>query len=281
MTASPNGTLLITVATALGLLASPRASAAPKKCPYDQAVDPSGHCVGLFACPDGMIPIPGVSFTMGKAGAKDDQGPAHKVSLSPYCIDRTEVTAKAYRACMAAGACQAPVYDEARCDALHEERGDHPANCATWDAADGYCRWAGKRLPTEAEWELAARGQDGRSFPWGNAAPSKARVVASLNGRWLTDTASVGSVPQGASPWGALDMSGNVCELVSDYYAEYAADAVTDPKGPASGKLHVCRGGSLNNRDGDAISTTFRRVGYSTGSSDELTGFRCAATPAR
>lgn len=276
-------TLALAMSAALGLLAAAPASAAPKKkCPYDQMVDESGHCVGMFGCPDGMIPIPETTFTMGKQGAKDNQGPAHKVTLSPYCIDRTEVTNKAFRACVAAGACKAPIYNAELCNPLHADRDDHPANCVTWDNADAFCRWAGKRLPTEAEWELAARGKDGRRFPWGNGGPTKARVHASTNGRWLTKTAPVGSLPKGASPWGALEMSGNVCELVADFFADRYPDGdVSNPTGPRVGTLRICRGGSLNNRDGASLSATFRRRGYLPGSTDELTGLRCAAPPQR
>ncbi|TNF22955.1 MAG: formylglycine-generating enzyme family protein [Deltaproteobacteria bacterium] len=273
--------LTVTTCAAVAVLSAAPDALAGKKCPYDQMRDEHGHCVGIFACPEGMIPIPETTFTMGKAGARDDQGPAHKVSLSPYCIDRTEVTNAAFRDCIAAGACEKPTYDEERCNPLHADRDAHPANCVTWSNAEAFCRWAGKRLPTEAEWELAARGKAGRRFPWGGGGPSKRNVHASMNGRWLTETAPVGSYPKGASPWGALDMSGNVCELVADFYAPYTADDVQNPTGPKLGTLHICRGGSLNNRDGASLSATFRRRGYATGSTDELTGLRCAAPPKR
>jgi len=270
-------TLILTTFTAFGLVAVAPGASAAKKCPYDQARDEHGNCVGIFACPEGMIPIPETTFTMGKKGARDGQGPAHQVSLTRYCIDRTEVTNEAFRECIAAGACKKPDYDEERCNPLHADRDEHPANCVTWENADAYCKWKKQRLPTEAEWELAARGKAGRRYPWGGGAPNKRRVHASTNGRWLTETAPVGSYPRGASPWGALDMSGNVCELVADFHGPYSKEKVHNPTGPEKGFLHVCRGGSLNNRDGASLSATFRRVGYSPGSTDELTGFRCAA----
>ncbi|PIE19433.1 MAG: hypothetical protein CSA66_02360 [Proteobacteria bacterium] len=235
--------------------------------------------VGADGCPEGMVRIEAGTFTMGKRGASGDRGPAHEVTLSAYCIDETEVTVAAYRRCVDGGGCEAP-REGKHCNFGLGGREDHPVNCVTWAQADRYCRWIGGRLPTEAQWERAARGDDGRRFPWGSARATRRRAHFS-KGAWLTDSLPVKSLPKGKSPYGLWQMAGNVCELVSDYYAErYPERPVTDPQGPDSGSRRVCRGGSFNNRRADAISTTFRRRGYSPGSTDELTGMRCAADPA-
>lgn len=253
----------------------PAEAARGKKCPAGQVAD-GKHCVGDHACPDGMVPIPGLTFTMGDAKAKDHRAPARKVTVSPFCIDKTEVTTTAWRACEASGACPR-IERDTLCNVDDDAYADHPINCVTWEGADAFCRSVGKRLPTEAEWEAAARGTDGRRWPWGNARPTIRHAHWTTGGKWRTRTAKVGSYPRGASPFGVLDMAGNVCELVADHYGPYPDRDEVDPSGPDSGAYRICRGGSLNNRDGDALSATFRRMGYRPGSTDELTGVRCAA----
>jgi formylglycine-generating enzyme required for sulfatase activity len=143
------------------------------------------------------------------------------------------------------------------------DRPAHPINCVDWDQAMAYCRWKGKRLPTEAEWEYAARGNDGRIFPWGNEAPSAKRLNVcgsecaamakrELSAEWpayyndddgWAATAPVGSYPEGASPFGALDMAGNVAEWTADWYGVYSTKAETNPQGPRTGTSRVSRGG--------------------------------------
>ncbi|MCB9732598.1 MAG: SUMF1/EgtB/PvdO family nonheme iron enzyme [Deltaproteobacteria bacterium] len=256
------------------LVAAPGLAGAAPGCKKGQVADAAGKCVD--ACPAGMQYVPGGTFTMGDPKADDDRGPAHEVTLSPYCIDTYEVTAKAYAACQKDGACS-ETQTYSGCNVPREKFADHPANCVTWEQARDYCAHVGKRLPTEAEWEMAARGTDGRRFPWGNQKPTLSRAHWSTGGHLYIDTVKPGSKKGGASPYGVQDMAGNVCELVSDVWApRYPSGAQTDPQGAASGEYHVCRGGSYNNRDADAISATMRRHGYSTGSTDELTGFRCA-----
>jgi formylglycine-generating enzyme required for sulfatase activity len=149
-----------------------------------------------------------------------------------------------------------------------DDRPDHPINCVDWEMAGAYCAWRDRRLPTEAEWEYAARGGDDRLYPWGNEPPSALRL--DLCGRecaaaakreldevwvpmydaddgWAT-TAPVGSFPAGASRFGALDMAGNVWEWTADWYGPYAAGSETDPRGPAAGTSRVSRGGGWATR---------------------------------
>jgi formylglycine-generating enzyme required for sulfatase activity len=157
--------------------------------------------------------------------AGEDTG---RVFVDTFYIDRTEVTVAQYRACVEAGACTDPgIIDREACNWQRPDSADHPINCVNWFQASKYCHWKDKRLPLEAEWEKAARGEDGRKFPWGNnefsATSEKWANVADLVGTDYKDgfkmTAPVGTFPRGASPDEALDMAGNVYEWVSDRIA--------------------------------------------------------------
>jgi len=222
--------------------------------------------------------------------------------LSAYCIDRTEVTVAAYTQCVAAGGCSAALHTvnwkgyvgnnvkrySGWCN--QEDRPDHPINCVDWDQAAVYCTWKGKRLPTEAEWEYAARGGDGRAYPWGNDAPSAKRLNAcdhecvamqpgwsamyDGNDGWET-TAPVGSYPEGGSPFGALDMAGNVWEWTADWYGVYTTQAETNPQGPRTGTSRVFRGGGWITQDASKTRAAFRAWNTPTARDCDL-GFRCA-----
>src|SRR6201999_2606732 len=143
-----------------------------------------------------------------------------------------------YAACFAAGACSAP-----NCP-WDCSKSDYPATCVTWDQAKSFCDWAGKRLPTEAEWELAARGTDALKYPWGSDDPDCSLTNMAGCG---DETMAVGSLPDGASPYGALDMAGHVVGVVADYYdaAYYASSPSDNPTGPESGSRYGGRGGGF------------------------------------
>ena len=248
--------------------------------------------------PEAMVMIPQGSFIMGCSTATDPQcrgfeRPAHEVMLDAYLIDRHEVTVAEYRKCVKFGKCAKPVSseDNQRCNWGSPERDDHPINCVSWAEADGYCRWAGKRLPTEAEWEKAARGTDGRKYPWGKQRPSCDQAVTGRQspGCGKAHTWPVCSTPQGNSPYGLCDMVGNVWEWVGDWYAAdtYALDMetvkgelekqppVVAPKGPSQGFERVLRGGSWTSRLPESLRTATRFY-----FKPEVTlgnfGFRCA-----
>src|SRR5579872_1144820 len=205
-----------------------------------QGSDPPPSCQGDAAASD-TVTVPAGNFLIGcnatvDTDCRDDERPLHTVSLGAFKIERTEVSQDQYATCVSAGACTAPscTWDCAQ--------GDHPAGCVEWAQAKAYCAWAGRRLPTEAEWEAAARGSDGRKYPWGNDEPDCTRAKMSGCGA-VSD--SVGQHPTGASPYGALDMAGNVVEMVADWYEStyYQDSGTVDPTGPQTGKRYGGRGG--------------------------------------
>jgi formylglycine-generating enzyme required for sulfatase activity len=168
------------------------------------------------------------------------------VYVSTYWLDRYEVTNRQYRQCMESGGCGPPKDHSAYDDPA---LADHPVTNVTWTQARNYCVWRGKRLPTEAEWEKAARGTDGRLYPWGNTddmVKTRSRPVE----RTKNGTAPVGSIDFARSPYGVADLVMNVSEWVNDWYAEdfYRSSPSRDPQGPARGSFKVLRGGEANDR---------------------------------
>jgi formylglycine-generating enzyme required for sulfatase activity len=202
---------------------------------------------GGVTLPDEMALIPAGDFLMGTEDGLPDARPLHRVYLSSYLIDRYEVTNAQYRQCVDGGACGAPRDRETFDD---RERNGHPVVNVTWSQARAYCQWAGKRLPTEAEWEKAARGTDGRRYPWGNnemvieqhrPKGNEAKLTANGMGPIETDAAS-------ASPYGVYGLVGSVSEWVKDWYADdlYAVSSSRDPQGPLRGSFRVLRGAGWN-----------------------------------
>ena len=201
----------------------------------------------------------------------EPEKPAHKVYLDAFWIDQTEVTNGMYTECVSAGSCQASACQSSA--ALNGEK--QPVLCVDWAMAKIYCEWAGRRLPTEAEWEKGARGSDGRKYPWGiGIDPEKANYDLQIG-----KTSDVGSYPAGASPYGALDMAGNVSEWVADWLGPYSAATQRNPQGPTTGYFRVLRGGSWADNWWGTRSAF--RIGDYPSEKDQSKGFRCAmsATP--
>jgi eukaryotic-like serine/threonine-protein kinase len=308
------GVLGIAAASAAAVFAlrSP-AEPAPLASPTTPAVSvpaPSATAPVAAGCPEGMAEIPAGQFYMGSDSSdRDNEKPAHNVTLDTFCIDLYEVTVERYAACRKRGACpridnatasfpelvarERKSYDEL-CNRELAERMEHPANCVTWKDAETYCRREGKRLPTEAEWEYATRGPDGRIYPWGDETPTAGHM--NLCGKeckaWAKQagievwtkleeddgypaTAPVGKFPQGRSRFGPYDVVGNVWEWVADWDGSYAAGDVQNPTGPATGEKRVIRGGGWNGGDPSWARPAFR---YSRPPDirHPAIGFRCA-----
>lgn len=219
-----------------------------------------------------MATIPAGPFTMGCGSGGvcgEDEGPARTVTLSAFDLDITEVTQAAYAACVQAGSCTEPSDNYAP-----ESQGTYPVVNVSWSQAVAYCAFMSKRLPTEAEWEKAARGTDERTFPWGTESIDCGRANTLDCGGVALPAGVLGN---GASPYGALDMAGNVWEWTHDFYdATYYATAPTEnPPGPATGTSRVYRGGSFGNLPSLA-RTTNRADTYSPTVGGSGLGFRCA-----
>jgi formylglycine-generating enzyme required for sulfatase activity len=257
----------------------------PSPNPPEQAV----HVMPFLA---DMIKVPSGAFVMGSDHDGKSEKPAHRVQLTrAFYIDRTEVRADAYATCVEDGACSLNkvhagelVESVFGCN-TEKERPKHPANCVDRMQAEKYCTFVRKRLPTEAEWEYAARGTDAREFPWGNAAPTTCAqaILTGMTGECgeRKGTWEVGTAADGKSAFGALDMAGNVWEWVADGWDAYptpdardAADAVVDPKVVLvpTGK-GVLRGGSWDYSVTSAKATY--RLPFAATSGNASTGFRC------
>lgn len=222
-----------------------------------------------------MLQMPAGTFLMGSNAGGDDERPERVVNMPAYQIDRYEVTVGEFREFVkatnyrtSAELAGKPFGETWRVDNIGS-RFDHPVRYVSWWDADKYCRWLGKRLPTEAEWEYAARGNDGRTYPWGNDF-DPARVAPP------GDTTPVGFYLNNRSPIGAYDMAGNVWEWVNDWYRPdyYAQNENDNPQGPPQADQRVIRGGSFTNAPEDLRVT--RRIKDDPGSSHRDVGFRCA-----
>lgn len=299
----------------LGTTSGPRqVSVARPRCSGGQ-IFVSGSC----ACPSGMAPIPAGRFWMGSAegSAPLEQNPQRHVTMRSFCMDRTEVTVSAYRACVVAGACT-PAFNEPFienfdtydtrwwgrfCNAERSDADNHPINCVDWSQANEYCRWRDARLPTEAEWEYAARGPDARPYPWGNQSPGPSRlnvaggefriymqrirersqpqnhggnseVMFEEEDGWPS-TSPVGSYSQGASLFGLLDMAGNVSEWTADWYGDYVPSRTVNPRGAPRGEMRVHRGGDWTSSNPEDVRSAARSSDLPSSRQVEV-GFRCA-----
>lgn len=232
------------------------------------------------SCPEGMALVPASRFIMGSnSPAVRASQPAHPVQVEAFCLDVHEVTASLYRACVNAGACSKPAPLQPGCTLQAADLHDHPANCVSWFDANRYCQHLGKRLPTEAEWEFAAAGIDGRQYPWGNDPPQPHRLNACALGcaqasvaddDGFVATAPVGSYPGGRSAFGIEDLAGNVAEWTADAYRSY-----WDPAADENSEMRVVRGGSYASERRLAASTAFRTAASKYEQSSAI-GFRCA-----
>lgn len=225
---------------------------------------------------DGMeqVFVPAGEFEMGAADKEKNEKPVHTVYVDGFWIDKYEVSNAQYQQCVLAGKCTDVGY-------RNTVVADFPVTDPSWDDAVAYCAMMGKRLPTEAEWEKAARGTDGRNFPWGNEAPS-CRLANYGDCAVNRLEVKVGSYPAGASPYGALDMAGNVWEWVSDWYQEdyYSISPYSNPTGPESGVEKVVRGGGFYYAEGGYYIRTTVRFGF-TPTDQPTVGFRCLSPAAR
>ena len=216
-----------------------------------------------------QVYIPAGEFSMG-SGAKDKEILAHKVYMDAYWMDQTDVTNAMYAVCVKAGICTHPArYDRYFDDPKYA---DYPVVYVTWYAAQDFCTWEGGTLPTEAQWEKAARGWDGRPYPWGTSVPDI--TLLNYNGDH-EDIVSAYDYLIALSPYGLLQMSGNVRQWMSDWYQRtyYTISPYKDPQGPDSGEYKSLRGGAFDD-DFQEVETTYRAYHEPTSAGQER-GFRC------
>ena len=231
-----------------------------------------------------MVLIPAGEFEMGcdSGCANGDEMPLHTVYLDAYYIDIYVVSNAKYAECVDAGACDEPNGNNSysRGDYFGNPTYDnYPVILVSWYQADAFCAWRGMRLPTEAEWEKAARGTTYRIYPWGDDEPTCEFANGNNNVCGIGDTDAVGSYPAGASPYGVLDMAGNVWEWVYDWYSDtyYQASPYSNPTGPDNGTYRVMRGGSWGSING--LMTAYRNGGNLPTKTSVTNGFRCVVTP--
>ncbi|MCP4543349.1 MAG: formylglycine-generating enzyme family protein [Chloroflexi bacterium] len=234
-----------------------------------------------------MVYVPGGEFEMGSDDGESDEQPVHSVPLDDFWMDRTEVSNAQYARCVDARVCQAPTmcyegeptYEDA-------SKADHPVICVDWRGAQAYCEWAGGQLPTEAQWEYAARGPDGKTYPWGYTFDGTRLNFCDANcpyGHKNTEyddgyerTSPVDDFESGASWYGALNMAGNVWEWTSSLYQDYPYQASDGRKDPTLSDPRVLRGASWYNLSSDTYSAY--RSGQVPDDRHDDVGFRCVGS---
>jgi formylglycine-generating enzyme required for sulfatase activity len=223
-----------------------------------------------------MVLVPAGDFTMGSDRGLADEQPVHVVNLDTFYIDKYEITNKLYKDCVDAGECSPPWQNYFFAESPNRiyfgnpQFDNYPVVYVDWNMARAYCQWRGARLPSEAEWEKAARGEDGRTYSWGNDLDcQKANYQNCVN-----RTSEVGIFEDGKSPYGAYDMTGNVWEWVADWYSQnyYSNSPKNDPVGPITGQSRVLRGGAWPRFDVSA----FHRSNFGPDYNTFDIGFRCA-----
>ena len=271
------GVILMTGVVCLGATEPPSSNGG-------QTVVPVEESRGLDSAP--MVLIPAGPFTMGNQDGLPNERPEHTVTLDAYYIDRYEVTLSLYRKFLEEGKHESPpTWDDEAAMTV----GDRPAIGVRWESASAYCRWARKRLPTEAEWEKAARGIDRRRYPWGDMQPFI--DMANYNrGMWVSEAITLVAVTSGLegmsvrhglkeggkSPFGVSHMAGNAAEWVTDWYARdyYQKSPGRNPLGPSTGEKRVLRGGSW--ADVPSALRVTARFSAEPDFEDRTIGFRCA-----
>lgn len=238
-----------------------------------------------------MVFIPQGEFQMGcdpehngGFSCPPDELPLHTVFLADYYIDRHEVTNAKYEECVKDGKCEAPKKVGSESQTSYYDNpafADYPVIYVTWSDADAYCKYVGKRLPSEAEWEKAVRGTSIKTYPWGDSKPTctLANVFNTASGSTCSgDTQVVGSYPDGKSQFGVMDMAGNVFEWVNDWYSDsyYKNASSNNPTGPTEGTYRVLRGGGWSS-NGVFLRTASRSYDPDFNNSKD-TGFRCASS---
>ena len=228
-----------------------------------------------------MVFIPAGRFQMGSMESEPcahlDELPRHTVHLDGYWIDHTEVTNAQYRNCVEAGFCTLPICDYGDSTYMEGTMENHPVGCVNWYEASAYCERIGGQLPTEAQWEKAARGTDVREYPWGEGFGNQ---LCNSSESAINDSTPVGQYsPAGDSPYGVADMAGNVWEWVFDWYdiGYYATSPNMNPSGPQAGENRAVRGGSWY-ANHCSVRTTYRYYNSPYGRSPGI-GFRCVLNP--
>jgi len=227
------------------------------------------------------VEVPAGAFRMGSETGAADERPVHRVSGAAFSIDQYEVTNGRYGACVRAGVCSPPAFASSFTRRTYfgaAEYDDYPVVHVSWGQATSFCAWVGGRLPTEAEWERAARGTaDARAYPWGDSPPDCTK--ANFSG-CVGDTDRVGQRPAGQSPYGISDMAGNVWEWTADWYEAdyYSRSPDQDPAGPDSGQLKVMRGGCWVS-GANSLRATCRKADLPSLWAPNV-GFRCVYTGA-